>query len=416
MNKKISLLLCGALALTLAGCSSGADAEPMDTTVTVEVLPVHTGTLTSESTYIGTVSAEGTATVIAQVSGTVEYVSAAVGDTVSAGDILCRFDDESAQASYQSALASVSSARASLESAQASYQSSLAGYGGDGDSLSILEEQLRSAETNYDNMQTLFEAGLIPQTDVTQAYQNLLSAQASLESARLGLSASQASIHQAQASVENAETSVASARYQLSLYSLTAPISGVVEAVNVSEHNYASSGTVAFVISNAKNKTVTFYVTDDVRRSLLPGQPVTVSSRHDTYSGVISEISGVVDSSTGLFQAKALIDGAQNLPDGLTIELKTISSRAEDTILIPTDALYFDNGEAYVYLAREGAAWRTPVGLSLYTTEQAAIVSGLALRDEIIISWSSALKDNAPIRIVSENSVVASPAEQEDNP
>lgn len=109
----------------------------------------------------------------------------------------------------------------------------------------------------------------------------------------------------------------------------------------------------------------------------------------------------------------ALIDGAQNLPDGLTVELTTVASRAEDAILVPTDALYFDNGDAYVYLAKDGAAQRTPVDLSLYTTEQVAITGGLALGDEIVISWSSILKDGVPIQTVSSAGAVET-AEQED--
>ena len=55
---------------------------------------------------------------------------------------------------------------------------------------------------------------------------------------------------------------------------------GVVEAVNVTQNNFAASGQVAFVISNGNNKTVTFYVTDSVRQTLTPGQAVTV-----TYNG-----------------------------------------------------------------------------------------------------------------------------------
>lgn len=89
-----------------------------------------------------------------------------------------------------------------------------------------------------------------------------------------------------------------SAQYQLSLYNMTAPISGVVEAVNLTLNNFAASGTVAFVISNGSNKTVTFYVTDQVRQTLTAGQEVSVVSDGRTYQGAVTEISGVVDAAT----------------------------------------------------------------------------------------------------------------------
>ena len=100
MKRTISAVLCAALALTLAGCAE--EKEPMlDRTVTVETTAAQTGELSTESTYIGTISAEGTASVVSLVSGNVEEVMVSVGDTVSAGDPLCRIDDESARLALQ---------------------------------------------------------------------------------------------------------------------------------------------------------------------------------------------------------------------------------------------------------------------------------------------------------------------------
>ena len=418
MDRKLSILLCLSMALTLAGCAAEEEAPLMDPTVTVEVAEVQSGSLSNDGTYIGTISAEGTASVIPLVSGTVEKIAVSVGDTVNAGDLLCRFDNESArialesaQAAYQSALTGVSSAEAAVSSAQESYQSALAGYGGTGDgSLTVLEEQVRLAQDNYEDTQALFEIGAASQVEVDQAYQTLLSAQAGLESAQAALSAAEAGVQQAQAGVESAQAGVASAQvgvssaeYQLSLYDLTTPISGVVEAVNVTENNFSASGTVAFVISNGNNKTVTFYVTDQVRQTLTPGQEVTVTSDGMVYQGAITEISGVVDASTGLFQVKAVID-AQDLPDGLAVELSTTAYVVEDAVLVPSDALYFEDGDAYVFLLRDGTAVRVPVTIGLYTTDTIAITQGLTPGDQVITSWSASLKDGAPVRVAGESS------------
>ena len=418
MDRKLSILLCLSMALTLAGCAAEEEAPLMDPTVTVEVAEVQSGSLSNDGTYIGTISAEGTASVIPLVSGTVEKIAVSVGDTVNVGDLLCRFDNESArialesaQAAYQSALTGVSSAEAAVSSAQESYQSALAGYGGTGDgSLTVLEEQVRLAQDNYEDTQALFEIGAASQVEVDQAYQTLLSAQAGLESAQAALSAAEAGVQQAQAGVESAQAGVASAQvgvssaeYQLSLYDLTTPISGVVEAVNVTENNFSASGTVAFVISNGNNKAVTFYVTDQVRQTLTPGQEVTVTSDGMVYQGAITEISGVVDASTGLFQVKAVID-AQDLPDGLAVELSTTAYVVEDAVLVPSDALYFEDGDAYVFLLRDGTAVRVPVTIGLYTTDTIAITQGLTPGDQVITSWSASLKDGAPVRVAGESS------------
>ena len=383
MNRTRSALLCCALVLALSGCQEQVEEPVLDTTVTVETTAVQTGDLSTQSTYIGTISAEGTASVVAMVSGNVEQVAVSVGDTVTAGDLLCRFDDESARLSLQNA-------RAAVSSAQESYNSAVANYGGA--DLPLLQEQLRLAQDNYDDTLALLEIGAASQAEVDQAHQTLLSAQAGVEAAR-------ASLNSAQAGIRSAQVGVESAQYQLSLYNLTAPISGVVEAVNVTENNFAASGTAAFVISNGSNKTVTFYVTDSVRQTLTPGQAVTVNYNGQTYEGAVTEIGGVVNAQVGQFQVKAVIDGAQDLPDGLSVELTTTSHRANGAVLVPSDAMFFEDGVAYVYLLQDGKAVRSDVTIGLYTADEIAVTDGLTPGDQVITTWSASLRDGADVRL-----------------
>ena len=373
MDCKLSVLLCGALTLALAGCQAPVEEPLLDPTVTVETTAVQAGDLSTQSTYIGTISAEGTASVVSMISGNVEQVAVAVGDTVSAGDLLCRFDDESARLSLQNA-------QAAANSAQESYNSAVSNYGGT--DLPLLQEQLRLAQDNYDDTLALLEIGAASQVEVDQAHQTLLSAQA-------GLEAAQASLNSARAGIQSAQVGVDSAQYQLSLYNLTAPINGVVEAVNVTQNNFAASGQVAFVISNGNNKTVTFYVTDSVRQTLTPGQAVT-------------EIGGVVDAQVGQFRVKAIIDGAQDLPDGLAVELTTTAHQVTGAVLIPSDAMFFESGVSYVYVVQDGKAVRSDVTIGLYTADTIAVTSGLTLGDEVITTWSSSLRDGVSVQTAAQ--------------
>lgn len=307
-----------------------------------------------------------------------------MGDAVAAGDLLCRFDDESAQLNLQNA-------QASLGSMQESYNSTVANYGGS--DFPLLQEQLHTAENNYEASKALMDMGAGSQAELDQAYQALLSARAALEAAQASLSATRTNIQSAQIGVETAQ-------YQLSLYSITAPISGVVEAVNLTEHNYSSAGNVAFVISNGSNKTVTFYVTNQVRQQLEQGQSVTVSYDGSEYDGIITEIGGVVDAPAGLFQVKAIIENAQALPDGLSVSITTVTRQENNAVLVSSDALYFENGSSFVYVLQDDHAVQTEVTVGLYTDTQAAITAGLSDGDMVITSWSSRLKDGTPVRTV----------------
>lgn len=400
MNKIFAFFLCGVLVLSFAGCGDTKESVMMDTSVSVKTAPVEKGNLSTDSTYIGTVSAEGTASVIALVSGTVEEVYVSTGDTVSAGAALCRFDDESARLTMSSAQAGYDSAVQAYNSAEKAYNSSVAGYGGD--ELKIIKDQVAMAEENYNATVELFNVGAASRIEVDQAKQALDSAKASLEAADTGLEATRSNVEAAKTGMQSAKVGLASAEYQLSLYRLTAPISGVVESVGVIPNNFTASGTVAFVISNAKNKTVTFYVTNEVMKNMTVGQAVTVSAQNGNYSGAVSEISGIVDSYTGMFKIKAIINEATDIPDGLSVSVTTVSDTATDAIILPSDCLYFDNGVPFVYKVQEGKAVRTDVEVSLYTKEKVAISSGLSDTDTVVTSWSSSLKNGAIIRTEDE--------------
>ena len=230
MDRKLSVLLCGALTLALAGCQAPVEEPLLDPTVTVETTAVQAGDLSTQSTYIGTISAEGTASVVSMISGNVEQVAVAVGDTVSAGDLLCRFDDESARLSLQNA-------QAAANSAQESYNSA---------------------------------------------------------------------------------------------------------------------------------------------------------------------VSNVVDAQVGQFRVKAIIDGAQDLPDGLAVELTTTAHQVTGAVLIPSDAMFFESGVSYVYVVQDGKAVRSDVTIGLYTADTIAVTSGLTLGDEVITTWSSSLRDGVSVQTAAQ--------------
>ena len=400
MNRFLVFFLCVVLLFSVAGCGNEKESSMMDTSVSVETEAVKRESLSSESTYVGTVSAEGTASVISMVSGTVKEVYVSTGDTVTAGAALCRFDDESARLALRNAQVGYNSAVQAQSGAEKAYNSTVAGYGGE--DLEIIKSQVEMAEKNYNATVALFEVGAASKIEVEQAEQAYNSAKASMESAKSGLEAAKSNVDASGAGIQSAEVGLASAEYQLSLYRLTSPISGVVESVSVIPNNFTASGTVAFVISNAKNKTVTFYVTNDVMKNMTAGQPVEISAQNGTYSGSVSEISGIVDSYTGMFKIKALINDAGEIPDGLSVSVTTVSNTAKNAIVVPSDSLYFDDGIPFVYKVQDGKAVRADVEVILYTKEKVAIASGLSDTDVVITSWSSTLKNGAVIRVEEE--------------
>lgn len=348
MRKKDVWKLIPIIMMCLAGCGKASEPEVTDRTVTVTAEPVQIGTMQMESSFIGSVSADNRVNISTSVSGTVESIPVSIGDYVNTGDVLCQLED--------------TSARLNLENANNSQS---------------LSNELDLARQYYSSMKILYDTGDISKLELDQAYQSVLSAQRAVESARVASD---------------------TAEYQLGLYTITAPISGIVEQIYAVENSALTQGSIAFVVSDPEIKTVTFYVTEQIKEVLTYDQPIRLDYRDKQYRGAIREI-GIGIDETGLFKIEAFLEDAEMLPVGITAELITVSHIAKDMCQISSDALYFDDGNPYVYMVQDNKAARVDVEIALYGMETTAVSEGISPGQQLITSWSADLKDGIEIRM-----------------
>ena len=570
-HRNVALLLTVAcVSMALAGCGDTAveEEETLSEVIPVEAQMPVSGTLTLKNEFMGTVSPEESVYVIPMVSAEVLDTDISVGDTVTAGQELCKLDTEaaelqlaSAQAQYNSAAAGVQAAEVGYEIAQAQYDSTVAqmdmqneqtqrqkdltmyqmqmqidgindGIDNINEQLTDLAENKEDAEDQRDDLnkarkqansyvkqaQTAYQAAasaygypqaqaayqaavatvtmmespdydktqhgteeayntalqaakdelkaadsalqdaeknMKPHTDTLQAAQSAASqmdsayeqAKAGIESiedgeeqlrdtlsdtykskeqtetvknlteaqlnvstqrvqdigkrtAALGVDSAAAQVNSAKVGAAGAKVGIDSAEYQLDMYTLTAPIDGVIEAVNVKEHDFASPQSPAFVISNKNTMTVTFGVSEGIRGTLRVGQKIQVDRNGKLYDAVITEIGSMVDQTTGLFMIKSCV----NTPDDSLLTGSSVKVTAEtysqtNALLIPYDAVYYDNSQPYVYVAENGMAKRKDVETGIFDMDTITVLSGLSTEDTLITSWSANLREGAEVSV-----------------
>ena len=186
---------------------------------------------------------------------------------------------------------------------------------------------------------------------------------------------------------------------QIEFSSITAPISGLVESFNVEVHDNVAQSNTLCVISGKGTKAVSFHVTERVLGGLHVGDSITVEKNGSEYHGAISEISSMVDAATGLFKVKASLDSADTLATGAQVKLYVTSERADQAMLIPTDAVYYEGGQSMVYLYKDGAVVEQAVEVGVYDAEQTQITGGLTIEDDVIVTWSSELFEGSEVEL-----------------
>lgn len=266
---------------------------------------------------------------------------------------------------------------------------------------SLTDANVDTAKAGYDQAQIAFDQ-VDSQLSQLETQRDSLKAQKKTAEGTLDITQGETyneTVASLQAGLAQAQVGLDSAAYQQSLYTLTAPISGTVESVGLTKNGMASASSIAFTISNKNTMQVTFYVTEDVRDEFTAGQAVTVSRGSSTYGGTITEIGNAVDMQKGLFKVKATIYDMPDLASGVTASITTTCHSAKDVIVIPCDAVYYENGDAYVFVARDGTAVKTPVETGIYDDQNIAITSGLIEGQQVITTWSANLIDGCAITV-----------------
>lgn len=208
------------------------------------------------------------------------------------------------------------------------------------------------------------------------------------------------------AQIKAAQTGVESAQYQKDLYTVTAPIDGVIESVNVKENEASAQGYPAFTISDKEAMEVSFYVPEDVRDYLKAGDEVQVETSAGNVKGRVSSIGTAVDAQKGLFKIVAQITTVtdKSLLSNTSVSLSLVTNSVKNQILIPFDAVYYDNDQAYVFVAQKDTdgekAVRRDVTTGLYNNDRIVILEGLSSGEEVITTWGAGLKDGASIEVI----------------
>ena len=346
MKKSSKRLIAGAVVLLVAAgfvfklVSGKEEAPQYETRPTVAVQTPVTGDITLYTELTGTVEPVSRASVMPKISGEILEVNFQAGDTVQAGQVLCKIDS---------------------------------------DALRTMELQMQSASVAADTaarelarLQPLFDGGFVSQQQFQQA-------QDAATSARLAY-----------------ETAKTQYDLQMEYTTVTAPIGGVIESRGIELHDHVSPSAPICVISGGDQLQVNFGVTEKVMKNMNVGDALTVEKNGSTYEGNLTEIGAMVNAS-GLYDAKAAVSQGASLTNGAKVKLTVVMDRAEDAMTVPVDAVNYDNGNAFVYCYEDGTAKKTMVEAGIYDSQNMEIISGLEADSQVIVTWSNELVDGQQV-------------------
>lgn len=356
-NRLFWAIACTAV-LALAGCGgsvegktgkSDSDEEKEETLPTpVEVATVNVGDITAVYTGTAVLEADGEATVMAKVGGELEQLLVHEGDTVAAGQVVARVDDERLRLEVKRSKANLDKAR---------------------------QEYKRNVE--------LHEKGLLPAGTFESQKFDLDALKAAYELARLELSYTQ----------------------------VKAPIAGTISERLVKAGNTISANVGIFRITDLDPLLAYLHVPEREFQKLAKDQPVrlTVDALpNEQFVGSVQLISPVIDPDTGTFKVTVEVaDQSGRLMPGMFGRVNIVYDTRQAVPLMPRVAVIDEADQLSVFVIAEGKAKRQFVTTGYSSGANLEVIDGVQPGDKVVVIGQSGLKQDAEVQVIEPGASVA---------
>ncbi|KTD54739.1 efflux protein [Legionella quateirensis] len=230
--------------------------------------------------------------------------------------------------------------------------------------LSISTETL--AKTQFDRFNPLLKTGFVSPKEVEEKKQAWLDAQKELSKAKIELD-------------------------NLRFY---APFDGIIGAYKKREGSEVTIGEAVVSIYDPSSLIVDFDIPCSNLTEINEGQPVRVLGKEYP----LSHFQKMVDETTHMCPADVDIQ-CDNCLVGATINVDLIVAEKDNTIVIPTQALFLRNSEPFVYIVEKDKVVLLPVKTGLEQENKIEITEGLKTGQQLIIKGQDRLYPEMTVEI-----------------
>lgn len=282
------------------------------------------------------------------------------------------------------------------------------------DEGAIALSQLEQAQNAYENAVTAvmnaeatLEIALSASRveDIEIARQEVQAAEEALRIARVnqvGDAIANDQVRAARASVRTAETQVQMAKKALEDASIKAPVSGRITGTPARSGSY---GTPGVPIANIVGEGELYFeaeVPEDQILAIEVGTSVSVTFTAVPdleLAGNVVSIDPLASSVGRLYTVRIGFDAVPaRIRPGMFARGQMTAGALEDVYVLPSAAIFRDDGAGFVYIIENGNAKRADVQI-LRTIGSSSVVSGLQDGDEVIIEGGANVADGTPVRV-----------------
>jgi multidrug efflux system membrane fusion protein len=357
----------------------------------VRTVMIGTRTVPVEITAVGAVEPYATVAVRSQVAGTLTAVHFQEGQFVKQGELLFEIDARPYEEAIREADANLARSKATLGQAQAN--------------LERARTTVDLSNTQKARIEKLVSEGVFSREQLDNAVSDAKAKAADVEADR-------ANVESARAAVGASEAALSRAKLDLTYTKIAAPMSGRTGNLSVKQGNLVR-GTDAELVSILQLQPI--YVTFAIPETQLPEErrrmqasklQVTANIQgtvQDSAQGSVTFLDNAVDPTTGTIRLKGTFtNGDAKLWPGQFVNVQLRLSEMRDATVVPTAAVMNGQDGEYVFVVKQDqTVEQRPVAIALRGSGFAAISSGVAPGERVVVDGQVRLVPGSKVRVIS---------------
>ena len=371
----LSLAFCLSLLFFFSSCGEKEAPPEVASIRPVRYEKVISSGLGSNNTFSGTCQSDKEAKMSFKVAGKISKLNVEVGDKVKRGQTIAVIDAVDYSITYDQSVDQLKGAKTKQESA---------------------ETQRIANKSNYERVEKLYENNSVSVSEYEQAK-----------------AAYKTSVSQYEAAVSQVSTArkqVDAAKNQVGYTRLTAPFSGIITEVNISENELVGSGTPVAVVSADGRPEVKVGIPENIIADIKKGQQVNIhfSSMPDrNFTGKVKEVAYSSNNSSTYPVTIAINKPSSKIRPGMAASV-TFSSeagkKATSALIAPAKGVgQGPDGNFAFVIEKSGdgyAARKSNVKIGELTPKGFEIKSGLKEGDMVATAGLNSLLDGVKVRLM----------------
>ncbi|MBU2580950.1 MAG: efflux RND transporter periplasmic adaptor subunit [Alphaproteobacteria bacterium] len=305
-------------------------------------------------------------------------LQAEAGDTVRKGQVLATLEKETLEARRQQTLANLQRTDATIAQANSN--------------IAQAEATLEEAEAQLARAEPLRKSKYLSESVFDQRRAAARTARAGLSTARDGVLVAEAEKAQIAAQLRELD-------WNLTRTEIRAPATGLItrRTARIGDVAYGTKSPM-FVLARDGEIELEAAVTEPKLARITAGQSSQVEvAGAGIVEGKVRLVSPEIDASTRLGSVRIFLGNAPQLKVG-AFGRASILAATSTGLAIPTSAVLFDNGEAFVQVVRDGKVKTTRVVCGLTSDGEVEISEGVAEGDIVVARAGTFLRDGDAVR------------------